>query len=147
MAFVEVTSSGGVPFFCNVSAGVGQGQPNRRDDVMLVQWLLHQYFSNAPKVPPPPGPMIKIDGLFGRQTGAYIQQFQTGGKANGYNIKPDGVISRASGFIGGAGSQYTITHLNNAAHGQRPNLDRKFWAAPDFPSEVQRALVASSQRA
>ena len=147
MAFVEITNDTGVPFFCNVHGGVGPGQANRRDDVLLVQWLLHQYFSKSPKIPPPPGPMIKVDGAFGRQTGEYIKAFQNGGKTQGYNLKPDGVISRASGFFSSSGSQYTITHLNNAAHGQRPQLDRKFWAAPDFPAEVQRALVGSSQRA
>ena len=147
MAFVEISSDPGVSFFCNVHGGVGQGQSNRRDDVMLVQWLLRQYFSKVTTIAPPPGPMIQVDGSFGRQTGDYIKAFQSGGKARGNNITADGRVDRAQGVLGAlTGSQYTIIHLNNAADGRRPDLARKFWIAADMPMELKNALTASSRR-
>jgi hypothetical protein len=147
MAFVEIIDDTGVPFFCNVHAGVGQGQPNRHDDVMLVQWLLLQYFKVPGKISAPPGPLIKVDGMFGRQTADYIKAFQSGAKSKGTNIAADGYVHRARGVQGAAtGAQYTIIHLNNAADNRRPELGRKFWVATDFPPVVQHAMTAASRR-
>jgi hypothetical protein len=147
MAFVELSSDPGLAFFCNVHGSVGQGLSNRRDDVLLVQWLLRQYFSKVTTISPPPGPMIQVDGSFGRQTGDYIKAFQTGGKAGGHSIAVDGRVDRAQGVFGAlSGTQYTIIHMNNGADGRRPELARRFWTAADMPLELRNALIASSRR-
>ena len=148
MAFVEIIDASNLPFFCNVHAGVGQGLPNRHDDVMLVQWLLAEYFKKPGKnTTAPPGPPIKVDGVFGRQTGEYIKAYQSGPKSKGANIAADGRVNRAQGIKGAVtGTQFTIIWLNLTVAERRPELRGAFWGASDFPAPVLHAMTAASRR-
>src|SRR3712207_5364224 len=64
-----------------VDHAVGAGRPNRRDDVLLIQFLLKSIAKRKDSVSgesytPPGAQPLSIDGICGRQTVAYIKHFQ-----------------------------------------------------------------------
>ncbi|MFO1294657.1 MAG: hypothetical protein U1F07_16590 [Rubrivivax sp.] len=62
----------------DVDAAVGRNAPNRRDDVLLIQFFLRVAMENAdsPGYRPPGQEAIAVDGRWGPQTQAYIDFFQ-----------------------------------------------------------------------
>ncbi len=78
MAHTENTGREEIPQMINLDMAVGKEplsgliQPNRRDDVMLVQYFLRGIYSNPtafqPPLIPPNGKLIKVDGFHGPQT-------------------------------------------------------------------------------
>jgi hypothetical protein len=114
-------------FFYNVSLAVGPKDtaPNRRDDVLLVQYLLKGIaerskdetlpFSNG-WVPPPTvtGKPFQVDGVVGRDTAVWIQSYQDAvAKAGPSMISADGRVDRALGVISSIShTVYTILYLN-----------------------------------
>jgi hypothetical protein len=80
MARVFGVSSSTFNVMYSVDQTVGNGCPNVRDDVFLVQFFLRRLMDDDVKqnggfIPPGEEP-IKVDGAFGRQTAAYIKFFQ-----------------------------------------------------------------------
>jgi hypothetical protein len=145
MAFVEIVDLQLLPLFCNIHASVGPRCVNGRTDVLLVQYLLKVYFQGAP-IPSPIKEPLEVDGWAGNVTFAYIKLFQTHLKTRGHNILPDGRVDRAQGFFGNiTGSQYTITHLNNAFNMRRPGANRHLWCESDCPPDLRAALIDASR--
>ena len=68
-----------------LSAAVGAGQPNHRDDVKKVQILLNRAAHEDH------GVILHEDGLFGPKTQARIEQFQ---RDSAHMIHADGVVDR-----------------------------------------------------
>jgi hypothetical protein len=152
MAFLELTKAGNVPCFCNIHFAVGRGCTNRRDDVLLVQYLLRTIYSSY--VPAktvaalPPGEPLAVTGHAGESTFKYILHFQQSIKGVGGpgTVATDGRVDRAHGFVGVVtGCRYTIIHLNDYYSLARPALNRHLWIAPDCPVELQRSLLAASK--
>jgi len=48
MAYVASSTDPRLPNFYNVNFPVGKNSPNKRDDVFLVQWLLHRVYTDSP---------------------------------------------------------------------------------------------------
>lgn len=74
-----------IPFY-NVSSAVGPGCPNKRTDVMLVQFFPHQIYSHPTKLNKPAGPKIAINGSFDGTTAAWIKHYQNDIKNQGRPI-------------------------------------------------------------
>jgi hypothetical protein len=142
----------------SVDQPVGPGCPNRRDDVLLVQFLLRVAMEdNPPKnvgYRPPDERPITVDGLFGRQTAAYIRYFQ---EEDGRRVQQgqfqfapatDGRIDPvASGTAFGAHSKtlYTIVDLNIVyvnRHGTQ--LHENISRDPLFPKELTKSLFLAT---
>jgi hypothetical protein len=86
MASVHIARWVDMNFMFNISAGVGKSRPNRRLDVMLVQYLLRlaqnvaktaSGSTTSPIVPPDlAGELFKADGICGPKTLRYIEYYQ-----------------------------------------------------------------------
>src|SRR5262245_18713562 len=74
VAYIGETNDGGN--FYNVNFAVAARAPNKRDDVLLVQWLLHRAYTDHPRLLPPEAGGIAIDGFLGRQTITWMTAFQ-----------------------------------------------------------------------
>lgn len=130
--------------YYNIHAAVGPGAPNRRDDVLLVQYLLRECFKSKSFVANPfPGGVVSVDGAAGQQTFAAIRHFQAVGKAKGYNLAQDGrvdVPATDTQVASISGTSYTILNLNN----HFGYLRRQNWGqvsrAADCPAELRVPL-------
>src|SRR5271170_1684748 len=69
-----------------ITRAVGPGQPNRAEDVLLVQALLNQYKDELGMAAP-----LDVDGLFGPRTASAILEFQRCRKLP----IADGIVHRA----------------------------------------------------
>ena len=123
-------------------------EPNKRDDVMLVQYLLKRVYQNGHNVQPPlnqgsGAAALKIDGYHGPKTQRAIEQFQLEMRRNGRNIATDGCVDTelgdsATSSISQTG--YTISWLNKYLWVLCPALAPNITADPECPSELRRAL-------
>ena len=105
-----------IPFY-NIAAAVGPGCPNKRTDVMLVQFFLHQIYAHPTKARKrPAGPDIQINGQFDATTAIWVRHFQDDLKGQGKPVLADGRVDRARGehFSNSSISKtlYTISFLN-----------------------------------
>ena len=104
-----------IPFY-NLESAVGPGCPNRRSDVMLVQFFLHQIYGHPSKINKPAGPKIQINGIFDGTTATWIKHYQNDLKGQGKPIFADGRVDRAKGeqysFSSISKTGYTITFMN-----------------------------------
>lgn len=144
MARVYLRNIGSFKVLLTVEQTVGRGCPNRRDDVMLVQFFLKVATDGG--VPSggygPPGQQpIKIDGIYGHQTQAYIDYYQAeNSRRNPASpLKADGRVDPVHGKALGSVTQsvYTILALNVTFQNVRgpnalmnPSSDRYYPAAP-----------------
>jgi hypothetical protein len=149
MAFVDtLPDTPEMPFFYNVDQGVGPDPTGfyRRDDILLVQYLLKKVWDNrekfTPPFPLPPAPgSIETDGYFGRITARWILQFQKNMRSRGRSILPDGRVDRAHGAIASIShTQYTIIHLNNGLRIAEPDTFANIIADPECPPELGAAV-------
>ena len=97
----------------DIDAAVGRGGGNRKDDVLLIQFFLRVAMEDADSPgyrPPGQGP-IKIDGIYGRQTQAYIDFFQSEAKKRNPQRMPivDGKVSPLH-------TPFRITPAENQVH-------------------------------
>src|SRR5689334_18818284 len=106
MAYLGETADGGN--YYNVHSAVAAGAPNRRDDVLLVQWLLHRVYADHPNfsAPDPAAPGtprgdVTIDGIVGPQTVAWITAFQNDVRQLGLSCAVDGRVDSACTADGG----------------------------------------------
>jgi hypothetical protein len=150
MAFVThyTNKAGEEKVLYNVTMAVGPNAANRRDDVMLVQYMLKRIYER-PKysnftLSPQQGTMI-VDGLFGPTTARWIRHFQTDVRIAGGNILVDGRIDSdtESGISTISETEYTIAFINYAFRSHYPEIHAKMPTHPDVPAEVKAALLLS----
>lgn len=156
MAHKELMDSPNGVFTLN-DTPIGKGQTNRkRSDVQLVQFFLHQFYLKNPalfaQLPPTKNKVgvIKIDGVYGRQTEAGILVFQKDVQKRGSTIKADGVVNVANNVRSPSGNQFTIMFLNlffmsrgegKEHHGKLENHPLIFSFAPELAGELFTSVV------
>lgn len=131
-----------------VEQAVGTGCPNRRDDVLLVQFLL-KIISEGPEktkyTPPGKGP-LKCDGLWGPTSQAYLNRYivaNTNANPNAPLTKDGRVDPVVGGKFTGAisGNLYTILALNNSYKNVRGAAAMQdLTTEPQFPGELRPSL-------
>lgn len=139
-------------FFYNVSFAVGPGRtpPNRRDDVLLVQYFLKTIAGTVVVgpgwevwTPPKTARPFLVDGVMGPVTAAWIKSYQNGQRW----LFKDGVVDRALGVYSSIShTPYTILSLN---HHFRNVEWEKFKALEDdrdAPDELRAAIRRSRGR-
>ncbi len=120
MARVYITSADLKILYTNDQA-VGTGCPNRKDDVLLVQFFL-KVISEGPQksqYAPAGRPPMKCDGLWGSNSQAYLNQYISANSAAnpGAPLTADGRVDPVAGgkFLGSrTGNLYTILALNKS---------------------------------
>jgi peptidoglycan hydrolase-like protein with peptidoglycan-binding domain len=137
-------------FFYNVDTAVGAGCPNKRDDVLLVQYFIVTINNNPnvfsppiPTIPLKPNQIFRPDGVAGPITVRAIEHFQQVGQDRGNNITVDGRVDKASGSGFGtiSNTQFTIIFLNNAYRNIRVGAFQNITIlAGDCPGELRSAL-------
>jgi hypothetical protein len=144
MAFVcFYTATGGEQSkIYNVSMAVGRNAPNRKDDVMLVQYMLKRIYE---KPVYKKGTFSKqqtvmvVDGLCGPITIQWITRFQLDCRNGfGHSIAVDGRVDRSSEL-----TKYTIDYINHAFVSHYPEIWENMSVHPDVPAEVRAALLLS----
>jgi hypothetical protein len=145
MAFVCVyTATGGEQSkIYNVSMAVGKNAPNRKDDVMLVQYMLKRIYE---KPVYKKGTFSKqqtvmvVDGLCGPITIQWITRFQLDCRDTfgGHGGVVDGRVDRSS-----ASTTYTIDYINDAFRLHYSEIWENMPVHPDVPAEVRAALLLS----
>ena len=137
-------SSEGPTLFYSVSAAVGPGAPNRREDVLLVQYLLRESFKGPGFLAHPfPGPPLVVDGVASPNLFAAIVHFQRVARLRGRTIATDGRVDAPVGEqMRGSISQtqYTIIFLNSAYDQARPQDYPRVSKAGDCPAELRLPL-------
>lgn len=135
---VPAESFVGSKFFINLEAPVGPGQTNKRDDVILVQFLLQA--SRASWTDPRSN--IARDGIFGQETKGWILQFQKNvvGLFGPVLQKVDGIVHPV--HPGGAGVRTStlgwLTHLYFTKNRQLwPDIQLH----PDWPGFPKFGLI------
>lgn len=114
MGYIDTSEK--LPIFYNVVHAVGNNCPNKRDDVMLVQYLLDWRYKNCqPRAAVPKGAM-KIDGIYGGVTANWILKFQLDLMFGGYPVQADNRVDRIrdkDSFYGSlSDTVYTLAWLN-----------------------------------
>ena len=133
--------------FFNVTMAVGPGAANRRDDVMLVQYLLKRIYDHPERFDPPihrpSGQDMTINGHFGRTTATWITHFQREvSSRGGAPIRADGRVDKSDS--GGVSSisrtVYTIVLLNKGFQLVDPIAFNDPVTDNECPVELLRAL-------
>ena len=130
----DVEGAESFPVFYNVAHAVGENCPNRREDVMLVQYLLFWAYHPYPKSFHPKGEM-KIDGACGGITKNWILKFQLDGMYSNASIRADKRVDRIRNKDGMFGRQsntiYTLAYLNwFVAHDEPEAFAKLFMTVP-----------------
>jgi hypothetical protein len=142
VAYIGETGDGGN--YYNVNFAVGTKSPNKRDDVLLVQWLLHRVYADHPFFSAPDGDDIAIDGFIGEQTVKWITAFQTDVRRLGQPCAGDGRVDSARKSAGSISkAPYTILWLNSALRSANPTVFEDPGSDPDLPPELMAALQAN----
>ena len=140
-----------IEHFYVVDQPVGDGLPNVRDDVLLVQFLLAIAMQNGPagNYVPPNEPPITIDGKFGPLTEAYIAYYQTEGNRRNPDM-PTREDKRVDPLAGGRrygaiyDRLYTILALNVTYKQIRGiEMHQDIRTDPLFPQELTTSLYIS----
>jgi hypothetical protein len=168
MAHIKQVEGRSYPFLYNVDMTVGTRQSgwedgwknyeaayysNRRDDVMLVQYLLKRVYQKGQNVQPQLQPNganpaeLKIDGYYGPKTQKAITQFQLEMRNNGRSIATDGCVDKElgeSGISSISKTAYTITWLNKYFWVLYPQLAPNIAQDPECPPELKQSLLKGS---
>jgi peptidoglycan hydrolase-like protein with peptidoglycan-binding domain len=129
--------------------------PNKRDDVMLVQYLLRRIYQKATLRQPPLNPKagvsqpfliseIKVDGCCGPKTQAAITHFQMESARRGNSIAVDGCVDSArteSLYSTISKTGYTIAYLNSAFF--KVYSPGYILSDPECPAELKQSLLSS----
>jgi hypothetical protein len=130
------------------------GEPNKRDDVMLVQYLLKRVYQQGHNCSPQLGANtwgdphespagLKIDGFYGPKTARAIEQFQLEMRRNGRNIATDGCVDPEIGDDSVSSiskTQYSISVLNEFFWRLYPSLAPHITIDPECPPELRQSL-------
>ncbi len=133
-----------VPIYAREKILLRSREPNKRDDVTLVQYLLKKNYQRGQNASPPLNQAngtanLKIDGLYGPKTQKAIEQFQLEMRRNGHNIATDGCVESERGDSS-TGSTYTISWLNKYFWQLYPNLAPDILVDPECPVELKQSL-------
>ncbi len=142
MAFRFPTADGGHAY--NVNYAVGANGVNRRDDVLLVQWMLHRIYADG-TLPPVGGPPLKVDGYAGPQTVKWIAAFQARVRASGESCHVDGRVDSARKQVASVTKTvYTIIWLNAGLRKYSPAAFADPASDPTCPKELLTALAVNT---
>jgi hypothetical protein len=142
MAFRFPTSSGEYGY--NVNYAVGAGGVNRRDDVFLVQWMLHRIYSDA-LFPLVGGKHLTVDGYVGPQTVQWIAAFQARVRSVGHSCHVDGRVDSARKQSASVTKTvYTIIWLNSYLRQYSPAAFAELGVDPTCPRELLNALAVNT---
>lgn len=142
MAYIGETGDGGN--YYNVNYAVGNKSPNKRDDVLLVQWMLHRVYIDNPLFFAPDGGDIAIDGWIGKQTINWITAFQKDIRRLGNPCAVDGRVDSARKSEGAVSkAPYTMLWLNGALLQANPTVFSDPSSDPDMPTELLSALSSN----
>lgn len=167
MAYKKTVEGRSYPSMYNVTMTVGLRQggdeyttwdnyteayyANRRDDVMLVQYLLKRVYQQGQNCNPPlkdtGAASLKIDGLYGPKTQKAITNFQLEMRRNGRSIATDGCVDpergdSATSSISKTG--YTISWLNKYFWILYPELAPDISVDPECPAELKQAVSSGA---
>jgi hypothetical protein len=146
MAYIATAGDGSN--FYNVNFAVGVKAPNKRDDVFLVQWMLHRVYADTPSLQAPPPGDIDIDGWIGRQTVQWILAFQRDVRRFGNACAINGRVDsarQAQGSISKA--PYTILWLNSAFLAANSTVYTNPASDTSCPQELLNALANNTAAA
>ena len=123
-------------------------EPNKSDDVMLVQYLLKRIYQKGNYCHPPlnqnNGTMnLKIDGLHGPKTQRAIEQFQLELRCHGKLIATDGCVDperKESLTASISKMDSTISWLNKKFWLLYPGLAPNLTIDPECPPELRMAV-------
>jgi hypothetical protein len=142
MAYIGETGDGGN--YYNVNYAVGYNAPNKRDDVLLVQWMLHRVFTDHPRFVRPEPRDLAIDGWIGPQTIKWIKAFQATIRKNGRPCAFDGRVDSARKSEGSISkAPYTILWMNSNFEVANPDVFFEPSSDPDCPTELLNALATN----
>jgi hypothetical protein len=128
----------------NVTFVVGAGGVNRRDDVFLVQWMLHRIYSDA-KFPLAGGKPLKVDGYAGTQTVQWIAAFQEQVRSGEHPCHVDGRVDSArEPSAGVTKTVYTIIWLKLYLRQYSPAAFAEPSVDPTCPRELLNALAVNT---
>lgn len=137
----------GALYYYNLEAGVGQGRPNQRSDVLLVQYFLRE----AVKVPQLRGGYTAppVDGIASQQTFAAILGYQKIVNQNFFgSLLADSRVDPIPGdrmFWGKANHEYSIISLNSLFKMARGlEVYRDLSSAADLPGELREPLTVQA---
>ena len=134
--------------FYNVSYGVGMGNRNWMEDVMLVQFFLHRiYLFDSDWNQYKPSGTLTVDGVSGPITRRWILKFQSDCREDGDDISVDGIVDRAGNAASNWESSisttiYTIRYLNNIVR----NGQNDFYRTMPYNQQVPPLLRLSFMR-
>jgi hypothetical protein len=125
-------------------------EPNKRDDVMLVQYLLKRVYQLGNNLNPPLNQenrvvRLTIDGIYGLRTQSAIEHFQLEMRRQGKNIATDGCVDPELGnsvISAVSKTDYTISWLNKCFWILYPQLAPDIRVDPECPPELK--LVVSN---
>lgn len=165
MAHKKIVEGRFYPYLYNLDLGVGHShhQPNCRDDVMLVQYLLKRIYERAQAADPPLNPNagsawgsgqltliteLKVDGHWGPQTQSAIEQFQLELQRSGVEVIADGCVDPEETGHGKASHSplmppengHTISWLNKYFWLLWSRLAPNVAQDPECPRELKRSL-------
>ena len=124
-------------------------EPNSREDVMLVQYLLKRVHQQGGNVEPPLNggaaqpAQLTIDGVYGPRTQGAIEHFQLEMRRNGRSIATDGAVDTEPGDSATSSishTGYSISWLNKYFWVLWPALAPNIAMDPECPNELKLAL-------
>jgi hypothetical protein len=165
MAYKKIVQGRSYPHMYNVTMTVGSRkalyetagggtkytssyEPNVRDDVMLVQYLLKRVYqgwqSRGELNESNSGPTeLKIDGMHGPKTQQAIEQFQLEVARTGRSIATDGCVDTEAGdtqYSSISKTGYTISWLNSTLWALNPALAQDITLDPECPAELRQSV-------
>ena len=136
--------------FYNVTDAVGAGTPNRKLDVMLVQYFLKRIYEHPEYAPAMPQGKMVVDGVCGPITKNWILKFQLDANEEFGGVALDRRVDRARGGAAGqkkgtiSGTFYTVLFMNDAFNDRYPQEFNNPQAMKDAPAELRLALQSST---
>ena len=151
MAFRDSTDNPVLPMYYNVTMAVGspKNAPNRRDDVLLVQYFLREIYRNPlgkTSFQKPKGVMV-ADGWWGPVTARWVLHFQQESRNAGKPVACDQRVDRCltkSGISTISETLYTILRLNIDFRMMWPDVFPSLETAVNAPAELRAALAGSA---
>jgi hypothetical protein len=146
--------------FYNVTDPVGPGQPNKRSDVMLVQFFLKEIGDFWGMLGPSPNGMglsgfdikilrtLDVNGSADQNLYEWIKWFQSISSLGGSSAAQDGIVSPAiSAYHKGthSGVAYSIVKMNNAFNSFFPQRWEKLPSDGKVPGELKSALTSNKE--
>ena len=132
--------------YAMVTMAVGKNAPNKRDDVLLVQYLLKRIYEKPVYkngcLSRPRGVMV-VDGYVGAITLDWIKTFQLDMRTWGYSVLVDGRVDPSTGGQDStiSNTTYTIFGLGDAFKTHYPEIHANYVNHPDVPAEVRASLA------